>query len=56
MNHWINSNSGDYITEENGQYKLHLLPRWVGEYGDYSKYLKYKSIPKWHHYAWDIIK
>jgi len=20
------------------------------------QYLKYKSIPKWHHYAWDIIK
>ena len=44
MNHWINSNSGDYITEENGQYKLHLLPRWIGEYGDYSNYLKYESI------------
>ena len=20
------------------------------------QYLKYKSIPKWHHYAWDMIK
>jgi len=20
------------------------------------QYLKYKTIPKWHHYAWDIIK
>jgi hypothetical protein len=19
-------------------------------------YAKYKTIPKWHHYAWDIIK
>jgi hypothetical protein len=44
MNYWINSNSGDYITEENGQYKLHLLPRWIGEYGDYSNYLKYEAI------------
>jgi len=20
------------------------------------QYLKYKTIPKWHHYAWDMIK
>ncbi len=44
MNYWINSNSGDYITEDNGNYKLNLLPRWVGEYGDYNKYLKHEEI------------
>ena len=38
MNYWINSNSGDYITEDNGKYVLHLLPRWVGDYGDYDNY------------------
>jgi hypothetical protein len=40
MNYWVNSNSGDYITEDNGYYKLHLLFRWLGEYGDYNQYLK----------------
>ena len=20
------------------------------------QYIKYKTIPKWHHYAWDMIK
>ena len=44
MNYWINSNSGDYITEENGQYKLNLLPRWAGEYDDYSNYLKHETL------------
>jgi hypothetical protein len=44
MNFWINSNSGDYITEDNGLYQLHLLPRWVGEYGDYNTYLKSEMI------------
>ena len=44
MNYWINSNSGDYITEDNGNYKLNLLPRWVGEYGDYNNYLKHEEI------------
>jgi hypothetical protein len=44
MNYWINSNSGDYITEDNGKYKLTLLPRWTGEYGDYNNYLKYETI------------
>lgn len=44
MNYWINSNSGDYITEDKGDYKLHLLPRWVGEYGDYKNYLKHETI------------
>jgi hypothetical protein len=44
MNYWINSNSGDYITEDNGRYQLHLLPRWVGEYGDYLTYLKHETI------------
>jgi hypothetical protein len=29
MNYWINSNSGDYIVEDGGQYRLHLLARWV---------------------------
>jgi hypothetical protein len=29
MNYWINSNSGDYIVEDGGQYRLHLLSRWV---------------------------
>jgi hypothetical protein len=38
MNYWINSNSGDYITEDNGKYVLHLLPRWAGDYGDYDNY------------------
>jgi hypothetical protein len=41
MNYWINSNSGDYITESNGQYKLILLPRW-GEHEN--SYLKYEEI------------
>jgi hypothetical protein len=40
MNCWINSNSGDYITESNGKYQLHLLPRWTGEYGDYENFLR----------------
>jgi len=40
MNYWVNSNSGDYITENNGKYVLNLLPRWVGEYGDYENYLR----------------
>ena len=31
-------------TESNGQYKLILLPRWAGEDGDYSTYLKYEEI------------
>ena len=44
MNYWINSNSGDYITEDNGQYKLHMLPRWAGDYGDYEKYLQHETI------------
>ena len=44
MNYWINSNSGDYITEDNGQYKLHMLPRWVGDYGDYENFLKPETI------------
>jgi hypothetical protein len=44
MNHWINSNSGDYITEDNGHYQLHLLHRWGGEYGDYTNYLKSEII------------
>ena len=44
MNYWINSNSGDYITEDNGDYKLHLLPRWVGEYGDYKNYLQHETL------------
>jgi hypothetical protein len=30
MNYWVNSNTGDYITENNGQYKLHLLSRYYG--------------------------
>ena len=30
MNYWVNSNTGDYITEQNGQYKLHLLCRFNG--------------------------
>ena len=29
MNYWINSNSGDYIVEDGGQYRLYLLARWV---------------------------
>jgi hypothetical protein len=29
MNYWINSNSGDYIVEDGGQYRLHLLSRWM---------------------------
>jgi hypothetical protein len=40
MNYWVNSNSGDYITENKGKYVLNLLPRWVGEYGDYENYLR----------------
>ena len=40
MNCWINSNSGDYITESNGKYQLHLLPRWTGDYGDYENFLR----------------
>ena len=44
MDYWINSNSGDYITEDNGDYKLYLLPRWVGEYGDYNTYLKHETL------------
>jgi hypothetical protein len=40
MNYWVNSNSGDYITENNGKYKLHMLPRWVGDYGDYGNFLR----------------
>jgi hypothetical protein len=44
MNYWINSNSGDYITEDNGQYKLHMLPRWVGDYGDYENFLNGDTI------------
>ena len=40
MNYWVNSNSGDYITEDNGKYKLHLLPRWAGDYGDYENFLR----------------
>lgn len=44
MNYWINSNSGDYITENNGKYELILLPRWAGDYGDYDNYLKYETI------------
>lgn len=44
MNYWINSNSGDYITENNGQYHLHLLARWVGESGDYKSYLHHEVI------------
>jgi hypothetical protein len=30
MNYWINSNSGDYIVEDGGQYRLYLLARWTG--------------------------
>ncbi len=44
MDYWINSNSGDYIVEDNGDYKLHLLPRWAGEYGDYNTYLKHEML------------
>ena len=29
MNYWVNSNSGDYIVEDGGQYRLYLLARWV---------------------------
>jgi len=29
MNYWINSNSGDYIVEDNNQHRLHLLARWI---------------------------
>jgi hypothetical protein len=29
MNYWINSNSGDYIIEDGGQYRLYLLARWI---------------------------
>jgi hypothetical protein len=31
--YWVNSNTGDYITESNGVYKLYLIPR--GQYPDY---------------------
>lgn len=44
MNYWINSNSGDYITEDNGQYKLNMLPRWAGDYGDYENFLNGDTI------------
>lgn len=44
MNYWINSNSGDYITEKDGQYKLHMLPRWIGDHGDYENFLKPETI------------
>ena len=44
MNYWINSNSGDYITEDNGQYKLHMLPRWAGDSGDYENFLNPETI------------
>lgn len=37
MNYWINSNSGDYITESNGRYLLHLLSRWDEGYVNYLK-------------------
>jgi hypothetical protein len=37
MNYWINSNSGDYITEDNGQYKLHMLRQFVLRYQLYRK-------------------
>lgn len=39
MNYWINSNSGDYISEINGQYKLHLISRY-----DDSVYLPHEVI------------
>ncbi len=29
MNYWVNSNSGDYIVEDGGQYRLYLLARYV---------------------------
>ena len=29
MNYWINSNSGDYICEDNEVYRLYLLSRWI---------------------------
>jgi hypothetical protein len=29
MNYWINSNTGDYINECDGVYRLYLRSRWV---------------------------
>lgn len=40
MNYWINSNSGDYITENNGQYKLTLLPR----FDEFGKYMSWENV------------
>jgi hypothetical protein len=40
MNYWINSNSGDYITENNGRYQLTLLSRWDSD----ENYLKDEII------------
>jgi len=28
MKYWVNSNTGDYISENNGVYKLHLITRY----------------------------
>ena len=40
MNYWINSNSGDYITENNGQYTLTLLPR----FDEAGKYMSWENV------------
>ena len=36
MNYWINSNTGDYITEKDGEYTLTLKSRYID--GIYYKY------------------
>jgi hypothetical protein len=39
MKWWVNSNTGDYIKDDNGVYKLYLIPRYID-----SNYLPGESI------------
>lgn len=32
MKYWINSNSGDYMSEKDGKYHLYLIGRWVDNF------------------------
>jgi len=38
-NYWINSNTGDYISEYKGQYTLNLISRYVD-----GEYLPFKAV------------
>jgi hypothetical protein len=44
MNYWVNSNSGDYIVEDGGQYRLYLLARWVENQSGMNEFQKSEVV------------